>query len=537
MIARGLLRVTCCVCACLTGFASRETSTAAEPKDMVHFLRQLTDLDRLPYLEYGVTCKQFSSYDRASKIDEKGNLVNWEANADYGQYIRIDPNGEAVMAEMEGPGCIVQVWSAGPQGKIRFYFDGAATPLELSFEGMTTGTAPPFSPPISSRDGCGYNSYLPIPYAKSCKVTADKAYSQYYHIDYLTFPVGTEIKTFTLPLSGAETQALNNAISILNRAGVDPKPAPPEAKTIKKDIVLPPGKTTTLAELKGPAIITSLKMKLKSQERFSLRKVMLCVYWDKNAKPGIEAPIGDFFGTGFYTNQYKSLPMGMTEEGGYCYWPMPFGRKGRIEVVNDGRQEAHLAYEIVYGRTRLPTNTAYFHAKWHRSVPNTIFDWPFLECHGSGRYVGVEMNVQDPEPGWFGEGDEKVWVDGEKFPSWFGTGTEDYFCDAWAFRLFTRPMHQAFGAFQNAAGFLFGNFLSVQMQPRIKVKQGIVSDPGWRGIAQCYGDGHLARTALPPTGNAAENPGCLEIRHTAQERERIARREGDRMEKLAGIDQ
>ncbi|HEY3418089.1 MAG TPA: DUF2961 domain-containing protein [Armatimonadota bacterium] len=431
---RGLLMLLTLLAGCLVGQAGDVVTFAS-------FIRQLTDLDRMPVIEEGVTCKQFSSYDRASKIDEQGNLSNWGANGDHGQYLRVEPNGEAVMAEMTGPGCIVQLWSANPRGKIRFYFDGATTPIEFDFSQLTRGLLPPFLPPIAGLGGSGCNSFVPMPYAKSCKVTADAKHDQYFHVDYVTFPATTQVETFHLPLNEEEMRALTEVSEAWKRAGDDPKPARPKTQTVKQEIVIPAGKSAVLAEMQGPAVVTAVKIKLTSPERFALRRVLLRAFWDGAISPSIEAPLGDFFGTGFAENQYKSLPLGLTSDGGYCYWPMPFRKTGRFEVVNEGQQDATLSYEIAYAPAKFPANGSYFHAKWRRDAPNTTFDWPFLECTGRGRFVGVEMNVQDPDAGWFGEGDEKVWVDGEAFPSWFGTGTEDYFCDAWGFHPFTRPLH------------------------------------------------------------------------------------------------
>src|SRR6476646_6914130 len=112
----------------LTAFVGT-TATAARAENKVSYqdlLSYLTDLDKLPVIEPGVYCKQFSSYDRHSQIDEStGKYLHWDANGDAGQYIRIDPETkEGVMAEMEGPGCIFRIWSANPQGVIRFYLDG-----------------------------------------------------------------------------------------------------------------------------------------------------------------------------------------------------------------------------------------------------------------------------------------------------------------------------------------------------------------------------------------------------------------------------
>ncbi|TFG87954.1 MAG: DUF2961 domain-containing protein, partial [Gemmatimonadales bacterium] len=204
-------------------------------------LARLTDLDRLPVLEPAVTCRQFSSYDRASRYDPATKqYVNWSANGDSGQYLRVEPNGEAVMAEMAGPGCIVRIWSANPTGTIRLYLDGAAKPTwEFPFADLFQGRVAPFARPVAGMNGRGANAYLPIPYARSCRVTADKAHRQYYHIGYLTFPEGTPVRTFRLPLDDAERAAVTSATQALSRG----EPANQDAKTTTHD--LPPGQAVT----------------------------------------------------------------------------------------------------------------------------------------------------------------------------------------------------------------------------------------------------------------------------------------------------
>jgi len=182
-------------------------------------LAHLTDLDRLPAIEPGVYCKQFSSYDRASKYDAAtDSYLSWAANADRGQYIRVDEQTkEGVMAEMKGPGCIFRIWSANPQGVIRFYLDGDTKPThEWDFMKLTAGAIEPFvTPLVWKRDpdnrNSGSNIYLPIPFAKSCKVTSvvideskPKTPGHYYIINYRTFPKVWKIESLKLPLTEAQ---------------------------------------------------------------------------------------------------------------------------------------------------------------------------------------------------------------------------------------------------------------------------------------------------------------------------------------------
>jgi hypothetical protein len=460
---------------------SARPGESKEPvRDYTYFLNQLDDLDRLPFLEEGVTCKQFSSYDPRSQYDAKtGQYLNWDANGDSGHYLRVETDKEAVMAEMNGPGCIYRIWSANPQGEIRIYLDGAKEPaIKMPFAALFAGDAPhPFVPPLvwqrvdpKKNIPRASQCYAPIPYAKSCKVTVFPEQKMYYHIGYQTFPPGTKVATFRMPLTGKETATVEHVRKVLRKA-FDPStmntPAG-EAETTKsigrKDIVppdsrdrfafvrkatqklfgaskvlVPSGQQAIIAELKGPAMITRFLAHLVCDDPQSFRTVLLRVYWDGEQRPSIEAPLSEFFGSSFGPTVYHSLPMGKTSKWFYSCWRMPFRQSARFVIVNESQRPARLDYDLRSHRTELPANTAYFHARWRRDPMSQDFDYPFLECTGRGRFVGAAQFVHNIVGGWWGEGDEKAYVDGEKFPSTFGTGSEDYYGDAWGIRWFSNP--------------------------------------------------------------------------------------------------
>ncbi len=419
-------------------------------KDYAWFLNRLIDLDQLAVLEEGQTCKQFSSYDRASRYDEAtGQYLDWTANGDSGKYLRTDPaTGEGVMAEMQGPGCIWRIWSANPQGRIRFYLDGAEKPqYEFEFAALFTGKVTGFPKPLVWQrrvdlggDNPASNCYVPIPYAKSCKVTADTPVNQYYHIGYTTYPKDWRVETFTTERTAAEEAALQRVCKALSDCGTDPQPAP-NTLTIEKLTTLVPGQPIPIADLRGPGTVRQFLAKLSSTERWAGRKALLQIFFDGETTPSVEAPIGDFFGEPWLETPYKSLPLGITADLNYCFWRMPFAQSARIVVSNQGRRPAQLRTRIVHQQGPLPPAAARFHAKWRRDPVSKDFDYPFLECTGRGRFVGAVLFIDNIVGGWWGEGDEKVWVDGEKFPSTFGTGSEDYFGDAWGMRQFVNAFH------------------------------------------------------------------------------------------------
>jgi hypothetical protein len=179
----------------------------------------------------------------------------------------------------------------------------------------------------------------------------------------------------------------------------------------------------------------------------ALRRLALRITWDGQPQPAVWCPLGDFFGTAPGVNLYKSLMTGMTKEGFYAYWYQPFAKSAVVEVANDDQVERQLQFEITHAPLERPMDgLGYFHAKWHRDtveLPRDRWpDWIMLQTQGRGRFCGVMLHVWSPRGDWWGEGDEKFFVDGEKFPSTFGTGSEDYFGYAWCNpHLFQRPYH------------------------------------------------------------------------------------------------
>ena len=443
------------LCLIVLVMLSAASASAGTTLTYVDLVKRLTDLGALSVLpEPGETCAQWSSYDRASAYDaETGKYVKWDANGDGNGIIRREGNLQ-VFAEMTGPGCIWRIWSAAPKdGRVMIYLDGADTPtVDLPFEGYFSRKNRPFTQTsLVHYASSGANCYVPIPYQKSCKIVAENGWGDYYHFTYETFPKDTIVPTFSRSLSAEELTALDAADKALTD-GLGTDPAGPRAgeAAIDSRLTIPAGGSVTVARIKGPRAITALRAKLdpKWAEKAStgLREVVLKITWDGETSPSVWCPLGDFFGTAPGVNEYRSLPLGVTKEGSYCLWYMPFAKSAVIELANDGSEAAPVELSITHAPTTGEiADLGRFHAKWHRDVflpaePERWIDWPMLKTTGRGRFCGVMLHVWNLRGGWWGEGDEKFFVDGEKFPSTIGTGSEDYFGYAWC-----NP-----GLFQNA---------------------------------------------------------------------------------------
>lgn len=202
-----------------------------------------------------------------------------------------------------------------------------------------------------------------------------------------------------------------------------------------------PGETITLADLKGPGAVTHIWLTIAANEYGWPRLLRLRVYYDGSTRPSVDAPVGDFFGVGH--GQEKPVQSLMVRNGSSgrarnSYWAMPFRKSCRITLTNEGRRRVSNVYFHVDWK-RLPSlapDVAYFHAWYRQELParkGRLYD--VLNVSGRGHLVGAVLNVIQAEPGWFGEGDDLFYIDGETKPRMEGTGTEDYFNDAWSLRV------------------------------------------------------------------------------------------------------
>jgi len=418
---------------------------AQENISYIDLVKKLTDLESLAVLPAnGEKCSQWSSYDRSSKYDEKSDqYIDWSANADGNGFIR-EENGEYVLAEMEGPGVIWRIWSAKPgPGHVKIYLDGSLKPVvDLPFEQYFSCENEPFNrPALVHKTASGSNCYVPISYQKSCKITAEPKWGLYYHFTYTTYPETTILPTFDRSLSPSEAKALDKADKVLTNCINRPAIRYQDEKAEYISVKVKPKSNLNIIQLNGKRAITSIRIKMdlpaSPQERDILRELTLQIYWDGETKPAVWAPIGDFFGTAPGKNEYRSLPMGIIEGEFYSNWYMPFDSKASIRLTNDGNKERELVFIISHvPLTRPVEELGRFHAKWHRDafLPDRIDRWPdwtLLTTAGRGRFCGTMLHVWNPKGEWWGEGDEKFFIDGEKFPSTFGTGSEDYFGYAW----------------------------------------------------------------------------------------------------------
>lgn len=413
------------------------------------------DLDRL----YGKTASayraaQASSYDRASTTADKGE--SWFANADAGQFIRTenhDGRMEYVMADLKGPGVITRIWSANPTARVRFYFDGSERPLiSEKLADLLSGKVAPFGDPFAYVSARGWNLYAPIPYAESLKITVDDtdengAKHLYYHVGYRTYPTGTVVQTYSPGDAAGAKAELDKAAAVLKNPDAL---VAPSAFDLRRTTLLPAGQETSLIENEGSGTIRELRFQIldvdgKPESEYAnlpwtdphrihniLRNLVLVIRCDKVST--VRVPLADFFLVAGGMNTYQTLPLEVTADGILiCRFPMPFKSMFQLSLVNFSELPVLIHSAARLGPKPKADDFYYFYSQWIPEKDSTrpMRDMECLNVKGEGRLVGTAMHVGNPTPAWWGEGDEKIFIDGEPFPSFFGTGTEDFYGYAW----------------------------------------------------------------------------------------------------------
>ncbi len=254
-----------------------------------------------------------------------------------------------------------------------------------------------------------------------------------------SFPVLTQQQTYTLHRATSRESTGANA----------------DYRTIT------PGQTMTILDEAGPGMISHMWFTIDSLEPNHLKRIVLRIYWDDEATPSVETPIGDFFGLGLgsYYAWDSALLSVASDKAMNSFFPMPYAKHARVTLTNEGKKSVlRMYYNIDFRRDAHPLapNTLYFHAQYRQAQPNhgwtgewyensdplVVYkrnltgddNYVWFEAKGHGQYVGVTMSVLQNQDLWWGEGNDMFFIDGASAPAIVGTGTEDYFLGAWDFR-------------------------------------------------------------------------------------------------------
>ena len=446
----------------LRGGPDRPQAPTVTTGSLYEEMVDLVGLTRFPSPAYRTV--QFSSTDRRSDLP---GGPNWFANDDgfggepipaFQAVLRApgaDSIGEYLVADVEGPGAIVRLWTAAIEGSVQMYLDGSETPVfsgsaDDFFHRPLDGFAPAagldrarFVGTLYQRDA----AYAPLPFARHLRVvwTGNIRHVHFYHLAVRRYAAGTSVATFRPEDLATYRATIERVIAVL----ADPDgtlPAAGAGAPRPIAVTLKPGEATDALQLEGPGAIARLELRAEAPDRdLALRQTVLHVVFDGYPWGQVQSPLGDFFGAAPGINPYRSLPFTVRADGAMISrFVMPYERSARIRLENLGAQTV-----TVTGSVRTmpypwdPARSMHFRARWrvdHDMIadPDAVQDVPFLMADGEGVYVGTAAILLNPTPiptpggGWWGEGDEKVFTDGDRMPSLFGTGSEDYFDYSWS---------------------------------------------------------------------------------------------------------
>lgn len=440
------------------GGAAVAPSPAAGTIGVPALLGEMVDLETLardPWPPF--KSASASSYSRASGAGGDA----WFDNMDVGQFVRVEKNDgrtEHVLADLLGPGTVTRFWSANPDWSniIRFYFDGETRPrLAVPLKELFSGRTPPFGPPFSYVSGTGGNLYYPIPYARSLRITVEEAEKfphLYYEIGYRSYQAGTRVETFDPARAGewVERQAQTAALLL----APSPAPSPAAAGWQMQRLIVQPGARADLPRMTGPMAVYEWSARVLGtneggaftdplRAHNALRSLLLEIDFD--GRPAVRTPLGDFFGSGPGLNPYTNLFFTVAADGTMTSrLLMPFKRSMRLGLVNAGRVAYEVELRLSAGKRAFDDRDLHLRAQWGSLTRDSWppFDWNVLSTSGRGKVVGTVYQVANDTLIWWGEGDQKIFVDGERFPSTFGTGTEDDYGFAYGYNgPFTEPYH------------------------------------------------------------------------------------------------
>lgn len=424
---------------------------AAGPSQVTEesLLRDYTDFERLLSVpENRYYTGQFSSFDRRST---KPGEESWFANGDAGNFQAIERREgreERVLIDTNGPGAIMRIWSANPAGTLRFYIDDPTqASWTVDMAQLLGGKSPGIGEPFAYVAARGWNLYYPIPFRTSIKVTVSGAGSEhlYYHVGVRFYPQGTGVKSFSPDIAARPTAAQKKAADLLTGS--------PERSRLSRTEI-EPGRSAIIFDGRGPGVIRKLTIRPRLTRGTGdwndplrphnvLRKLWLRATFD--GERCIEVPLGDFFGSGVGLNVVRTLPMRVDADGTMtCRFQMPFAHDAKVEVLSFLPDPISIEHAVESGRPHAPS-PYHFKAQWlsYRGPSRPFQDMKMLDVEGQGWLVGSMLAIENTRPEWWGEGDEKIFVDSsDPMPNYFGTGTEDFYGYAWCDpTVFNRPFH------------------------------------------------------------------------------------------------
>ncbi|HEX5169311.1 MAG TPA: glycoside hydrolase family 172 protein [Cyclobacteriaceae bacterium] len=401
---------------------------------MNYELAALYDFDRLPVYTSSVSA-QVSTYDTTGGNDDGfGGKYS---------FLRRNSDSTLVIFDVQGPAVIDRIWTPTPtDDTLDFFLDGAVKPtFSIKYSDLFSGEKFPFVAPLCGNQIGGFYCYLPIPFAKRCKIVCRGKKLQFHQIQYRMYETGATVKTFNMELNDDETKTLKKIKSIWEARGTELGKVLAESSSSWKEetdeIVLAPGKSSTVFESDKGGRIMALEISPAAVFEGLVKTIDIKITWDNEKIPAVYSPVADFFGFAFGTSSMQSLLLGSKDNINYCYFPMPYDNHCKVELM-------YRAGEPDQGVIKIKTRVLYsdalrdrdregkFYAHWNKIAKSEKGKaHVFLSKEGRGHYVGSILQAQGLKAGmtYFFEGDDSTVVDGVM--QLHGTGSEDYFNGGW----------------------------------------------------------------------------------------------------------
>jgi hypothetical protein len=440
-------------------------SPPEEPLTTEDFFKEMIDLTGLTYFpDPPYRTVQFSSFDHRSTTP---GGTDWFANSDgFGgepipnfEEVLKEPGedgiGEYLMADVQGPGAIVRLWTAAINGQVKLFLDDQIEPLydgpaQDFFQKTYDGFAEIenldkelLGRTLYQRDA----SYAPIPFGSRMRLVwiGNLKEIHFYQAGVRLYPDDCPIQSFSPEDLVTYKDSINKVIHVLSDPDKNLQPISKKSP-IAFSASLQPGEEKEVFFIEGSKALERLSIKLTADDMDrALRQTVIHIICDDLPWGQVQSPVGDLFGAAPGINPYQSLPFTVRPDGTMiCRFVMPFEKNTRIKMANAGEQIVEVEGNV------LPLDHAwdeersmYFRALWrvdHNMIASNsaVQDLPFILAHGKGVYVGTTSyllnpnDVPTPYGSWWGEGDEKIFVDDDVVPSVFGTGSEDYYNYSWS---------------------------------------------------------------------------------------------------------
>jgi len=381
-------------------------------------LRQLYDISLLPAFRSNTQEMEETSYDRTGGNDD-GDSGAWS-------FVKRNEDSSLVLLDVDGPGVINRFATPTPStDTLDIFIDDLSKPaLSICYRDLFSGKVFPFVAPLCGNSLGGYYCYFPILFQSHCRIVSRGHRLRYHQVQYRLFAKETPVSAFVPELSPNEKDDLTMlqqgwASSSMGLAG----------RRRSKTASLAPGETRVLASWNKGGRIEGIELDTAGAGDCRLR-----IFWDDGQQPAIDCRVTDFFGYALGRPAMESLLVGTRGATNYVYFPMPFSKRARIELVNESMTASYKINAAIWTDRRplLAGSEGYFRT-YSRSDTLRREDLyhVLLDANGRGHYVGTILLGQGLIKGktLFWEGDDSLSVDGAF--RMHGTGTEDYFNGGW----------------------------------------------------------------------------------------------------------